>query len=333
MIHYENLEFRHLEYIVAVAEERTFTAGAQKVRKGQSNVSRQIAVLERDLGFKIFERDRNGVSLTHAGEELLVFARKMLQMRKEVIDLLRAIHQADLKPFRLGFSPFVVRHVVDTVYETYRDLFPVGSIHAESGDSDKLLEQLEGGSLDAALVTLPHIHNGFSEQRIMHEPLVVCMREDDPLAQHEEVPPAALNEMLGIFSDPRHHPKAHQRLMEMLDEQGIKPKFSNPNFNPEHIQWMVRTRLCLALISASEVVQEGLTTRAIQGVRWTIDSALVYCTDHKQLALPLLLRDLEKKFPIGSPVSYKKPPRSVTEAEAQTELPFRDKLASSGGHS
>ena len=67
MIHYENLEFRHLEYIVAVAEERTFTAGAQKVRKGQSNVSRQIAVLERDLGIKIFERDRNGVSLIRAG--------------------------------------------------------------------------------------------------------------------------------------------------------------------------------------------------------------------------------------------------------------------------
>jgi DNA-binding transcriptional LysR family regulator len=42
MIHYENLEFRHLEYIVAVAEERTFTAGAQKVRKGQSNVSDRL---------------------------------------------------------------------------------------------------------------------------------------------------------------------------------------------------------------------------------------------------------------------------------------------------
>src|SRR6202789_3702071 len=333
MIHYENLEFRHLEYIVAVAEEKTFTAGAQKVRKGQSNVSRQIAVLEQDLGIKIFERDRNGVSLTHVGEELLVFARKMLQMRKEVIDLLRAVHQADLKPFRLGFSPFVARHVVDTVYETYRDLFPVGSIHAESGDSDKLLEHLEEGRLDAALITLPHIRNGFSEQRIMHEPLVVCMRVDDPLAQHEEVPPAALNGMLGIFSDPRHHPKAHERLLEMLDELGIEPKFTNPTFNSEHVQWMVRTRLCLAFISASEVVQEGLTTRPIQGVRWTIDLALIYRKEHKQLALPLLLRDLEKKFPVGSPVSQKKPSQSATDGTAQGELPFIDKRASSGGHS
>ena len=223
MIHYENLEFRHLEYIIAVAEERTFTAGAQKVRKGQSNVSRQIAVLERDLGFKIFERDRNGVSLTQVGQELLVFARKMLQMRKEVIDLLRAMHQAALKPFRLGFSPFVAQQIVDTVYETYRDLFPVGGIHAESGDSDKLLEQVEDGTIDAALITLPRTQNGFSEQRIMHEPLVVCMREDDPLAQHEEVPPAALTGMLGIFSDPRHHPKAHERLMEMLESNGLSP--------------------------------------------------------------------------------------------------------------
>jgi DNA-binding transcriptional LysR family regulator len=58
---------------------------------------------------------------THVGEELLVFVRRMLQMRKEVIDLLRAMHQPDLKPFRLGFSPFAARHIVDTVYETYLD--------------------------------------------------------------------------------------------------------------------------------------------------------------------------------------------------------------------
>ena len=166
----------------------------------------------------------------------------------------------------------------------------------------------------------------------MHEPLVVCMR-DARLAQHEEVPPAALNGMLGIFSDPRHHPKAHERLLEMLDEQGIEPKFTNPTFNSEHVQWMVRTRLCLALISASEVVQEGLTTRPIQGVRWTIDSALIYRAEHKQLALPLLLRDLEKKFPVGSPASQKKPPQSVKDGAAQGELPFKGKRASSGGHS
>lgn len=333
MIHYENLEFRHLEYVIAVAEEKTFTAGAQKVRKGQSNVSRQIAVLEHDLGIKIFERDRNGVRLTHVGEELLVFARQMLQTRREVVDVLGAIQQADLKPFRLGFSPFVVKQVVDTVYQTYRDLFPVGSIHAESGDSDKLLDHLTEGKLDAALITLPHAADGFNEQRIMHEPLVVCMRRDDPLAQQEEVPPEALNGRLGIFSDPRHHRRAHERLLEMLDEHGIEPKVTNPTFNSEHVQWMVRENICLALISASQVLQDDLTTRSIQGVTWTIDSVLVYRPEHRQLALPLLLRDLEKKFPVGSQRSQKKPPQSATDVEAQAELPFRDKSASNGGHS
>jgi len=131
----------------------------------------------------------------------------------------------------------------------------------------------------------------------MHEPLVVCMR-DARLAQHEEVPPAALNGMLGIFSDPRHHPKAHERLLEMLDEQGIEPKFTNPTFNSEHVQWMVRTRLCLALISASEVVQEGLTTRPIQGVRWTIDSALVSLSNSLIEALPVTsLSHIPKREP------------------------------------
>ncbi len=300
MTHYENLEFRHLEYVIAVAEAKTFTAGAQKVGKGQSNVSRQIAVLEHDLGIQIFQRGRHGVSLTHVGEELIVFARQMLQTRREVIDVLRAIQQADLEPFRLGFSPFVVKQVVDTVYQTYRDLFPVGSIHAESGDSDDLLVRLTQGKLDAALITLPHVHDGFKEQCIMHEAMVVCMRKDDPLAQQEEVPPEELNGRLGIFSDPRHHPRAHARLLEMLEEQGIEPKVMNPTFNTEHVLWMVREKICLALISESQPLQDDLTTRPIQGVKWTIDSAIIYRSEHQQLALPLLLRNLEKKFPAGS---------------------------------
>ncbi len=138
---------------------------------------------------------------------------------------------------------------------------------------------------------------------------------------------------LGIFSDPRHHPRAHERLLEMLDEQGIEPKVINPTFNSEHVLWMVRESICLALIAASQSLQDDLTTRPIQGVTWTIDSALIYRAEHKQLALPLLLRDLEKKFPVGSPASQKKPTRSIAEIEVQSTLPFQDKGRFSGGHS
>jgi DNA-binding transcriptional LysR family regulator len=227
-----------------------------------------------------------------------------------------------MRPFRLGFTPFIEHQVISTVCDAYRDLFPKGSIHPENGDTEDVIRRLRAAELDAALVTLPVLPDGYCIQPVMHEPLVVCVRKDDPLAQQNELPAESLNGRLAIFSDPRHHPRAHQRLLEMLEGQEIIPKISNPTFNSEHVQWMVRERLCIALIRQSEPLHEDLTTRPIEGVNWTIDSAIAYREEHDQEALPLLLRDLEKRFSVAEPSSPKKPPQRVREKQEQQRLSF-----------
>jgi hypothetical protein len=85
---------------------------------------------------------------------------------------------------------------------------------------------------------------------------------------------------------------------------------------------MVRERLCIALIRQSEPLHEDLTTRPIEGVNWTIDSAIAYREEHDQEALPLLLRDLEKRFSVAEPSSHKKPPQRVRERQEQQRLSF-----------
>lgn len=314
---YDFLEFRHLRYIVGIVEAGTFTAAAPRLGIVQSALSRQIRELEDLLHIQIFEPGSS--TLTDAGETLYRLALRALPERQEVIDAAQAIHQASLMPFRLGFTQFVDKHVLATVSQAYRDLFPKSSITPENGDMAELLERLGHGDLDAALVTLPLHRNGFTVQQIMHEPLAVCMRKGDPLAQYEEIPPELLNERLAIFSDPRHHPLAHARLLELLAEQGIQPRISSPTFNGEHIQWMVREGLCLALIPKHEQLHEDLVCKPIKGVEWTIDSAIVYRAEHKQTALPVLVRDLERRFSIAI---QKKPPQTTRTDRQQDELPF-----------
>lgn len=314
---YDFLEFRHLASIVGVAEYGTFTAAAPHLNIVQSALSRQMRELEDQLRIQIFEP--GSATLTAAGESLLAYARRALVEREEVVNAAIAIHQAALEPFRLGFSPFVDKCVLATVSRAYRDQFPKGDISPETGDTNELLERLKQGTLDAALVTLPLSPDGFQVQQIMHEPLVVSIRKDDPLAEYAEIPPNVLNGRLAIFSDPRHHPLAHERLLEMLEEQGIKPRMSNPTFNSEHVQWMVREKLCLALIPKREALHDELTSRPIQGVEWTIDSAVVYPTESKQKALPVLLRDLERRFSVAT---QKKPPHLAKPEKVQEQLPF-----------
>jgi DNA-binding transcriptional LysR family regulator len=311
---YDHLEFRHLKYIVAVAEQGTFTAGALSVPVAQSALSRQIADIEQIYNIQIFERARGGTgaNLTPAGEALLTFARQLLQTRTEIIEAAQAIHQSALLPFRLGFSPLVEEQVVDTVCHAYHELFPKGQIQPEGADTEDLFETLAQGELDAALVTLPGPEHGISVQPVMRQPLVVCIPEEDRLAGLSEIPPSALNERLSSFCDPRQHPRAHARLLGTLNEHGIVLRAANPAFNADHVQWMVKERICYALIREHEPLRDGLTTRPIQGLNLTVDSAIAYKSDSEQLALRLLLQDLEKRFPLANMRPQRKLPGSVS---------------------
>jgi DNA-binding transcriptional LysR family regulator len=174
---YDRLEFKHFKSIIAIAEEGTMTAAASRIRLAQSAISRQIGELEDAFEIQIFERDHAGSTLTPAGESLLQFARELLQTRKDIVKAVQAIHQAAMRPFRLGFTPFIEHEVITTVCDAYQELFPKGRIEPENGDTDDIIRRLSAAELDAAL---------------------------------------ELDQRLAIFSDPHHHPQAHTRLLEIL---------------------------------------------------------------------------------------------------------------------
>ena len=75
----ERMEFRHLRYFVAVAEEQHFYRAAQRVGIEQSPLSRAIRALERDIGVNLLERSSRGSKVTPAGEIFLHHARTIVE--------------------------------------------------------------------------------------------------------------------------------------------------------------------------------------------------------------------------------------------------------------
>jgi DNA-binding transcriptional LysR family regulator len=306
----DHLEFRLLKYFVAVVEAGTFTAAAARLHVAQSAVSTQIRTLEDILNVTLFDRE-HGNSLTAEGRLMFRYAKSSLKTRTRFIQTLQAIHSGTLQPLRLGFSPFVQKALLHSVSALYKEVLPDCEMIPESGDTDQVIERIQSNKLDAAIVTLPVVGDDLEAHVLEREPLVVCMRNTDPLAEYEVVPPSSLDNKISIFTYQRHHPTAYNRLVEMFAEIGIRPRPCEPTLNIEHVQWMVREGHCYSLIRAGRTLMNGLVTRPIAGVDWTIDTALVLRADNENPALSLFVEELTNRFRQSPEIPEKKPVVSV----------------------
>lgn len=306
----EHLDFRLLKYIVAIAEEGTFTAAAARLHLSQSALSTQIRTLEDNLGIKIFDRER-GTTLTAEGKVLLRYGKEGLRTRDHIVQTIQAIHAGRMTPLRLAFTPFVLNPLLRAVSELYRELIPDSDIIPESEDTEEAIARVRDGECDAALVTLPIRSEGLDTHILEQERLVVCMRNDDPLATYQAVPSTALSNKICVFTYQKHHPVAYERILQMFAEIGVTPRPCKPTMNIDHIQWMVKEGGCYSLIRAGRPLAFGLTTRPIEGVEWTIDTAIVCTTNHRNPALSLLIGELLKRHDIQSSINNKKPVTSI----------------------
>lgn len=177
----------------------------------------------------------------------------------------------------------------------------------ESGDTDQVIDRIRTNKLDAAIVTLPIAGDDLELHVLEREPLLVCMRNTDPLAEYEAVTPSSLNNKISIFAYQKHHPAAYSRLLEMFTAVGITTRPCEPTHNIEHIQWMVKEGHCYSLMRAGRTLMNGLVTRPVVGVDWTIDTALVLRADNENPALFLFVEELTNRFWQSAEIHEKKP--------------------------
>jgi DNA-binding transcriptional LysR family regulator len=273
---FDLVEFRHLKYIAAIAETANFTRAAERLFLAQPSLSKQIKDLEDGIGIQIFVRHHDGVRMTAAGQMVVSYAQEAVKTRNEIILAARAVHCGEIPALRIGFSCFVQQEILRSLSDAYASLFRDCRIQFAGGDPARILRRMEEKNLDAAVLHLPVSGSDWAIERIASAPLVVCMRADDPLAQHTEIQPSELGKKLKTFRSPEAHPEAHARLMEMLAEIGIEPEVSCLATTPADIQWMVQSGSGLALIDPKSPLDPSLTTRPIANVNWTVDTAFVH---------------------------------------------------------
>ena len=182
------MEIRQLRAFVAIAESGTFTAGALRVHVTQAAISMQIRQLETEIGAKVFVRAPRHVILTEAGEQLLRRARHILREHDAAIDEIAELAGAERGRLRIGSaSAMVLSEQLPAILKELRKQHPAAEISVISGTSEVLVDQILGGDVDVAFVSLPVDVRGIKTERLSQDQLVAIASPRHKLAKQRTI--------------------------------------------------------------------------------------------------------------------------------------------------
>ncbi|GAA1937424.1 LysR substrate-binding domain-containing protein [Microbacterium aoyamense] len=171
-----------LRGFVAVAQTGNFTRAAEQLYLAQPSLSRQISALEHDLGTVLFDRVRSGSTLTASGDALLPLARRMLADADAVRHTLDELAGLRRGRVRLGATPTLCVSLVAEVLSDFHTAHPAIELHISEQGSRRLLDELDAGELDLALITTSDAEasDRFAVARLLVEELVVISASAEP---------------------------------------------------------------------------------------------------------------------------------------------------------
>ncbi len=178
------MDLRALHYFVVVAEERNITRAAERLKMSQPPLSNQIKGLEEELGVQLFIRGKRQLTITDAGLLLYRRARQILELSEQTRQEVQSTEglSGDLNISLVeGRAPYLLSRWI----AGFRQEFPRVAVHLWNGSGDEVIERVQRGLADLALVAKPYnaeLLEGFSVGR---EPWVAMMSREHPLAQEE----------------------------------------------------------------------------------------------------------------------------------------------------
>ena len=173
--------------MVSVAEERRFTRAAAKLHVAQPSVSSAIAALEQELGAALFHRYRSEVALTGAGEVFLPWARQVLADCEAGTAAVRDLLGLQRGRLALGSTPSLTTNLLPPVLAAFHASHPGLDLTLHEAGSQDLVDRLERGEMDVAVVILPVNRPWVQTTEIKREELVLAVNRTHPYAARKSI--------------------------------------------------------------------------------------------------------------------------------------------------
>lgn len=224
-----------LRYFLAVAETGNFSRAARSVAVTQPTLSAGIAKLERELGARLFDRDRQRVALTPAGSRFLVRARRIAAEYEHA--LVEMAEPAEPSLLRVGVLNTIPTHLIGRALAEHRERSGE-TLELLDGSERDLAERLERGRIDVALTVVRPHHARYQPEVLSRERYMMVLPPGHPLAGEREVLAEQLAQDRMAL---RRHCEALPEINRFFTQRGVRPRFVLKTTSDERVLSVIRS--------------------------------------------------------------------------------------------
>ncbi len=255
------MDLRLLRCFQVAADELNFGRAARRLNILPSSLSRNIGLLENDMGLRLFRRTTREVSLTPSGHLLLREARLLLQHAQRVEDEVRSAAGSEERVFRIGAMDAAAVGLIPQLLHDFREIEPDLELLLLEEKSAKLMPKLLSGALDVAIVSqpmspMPELEFHF----LLNQPIVVALPAGYALADRGSLRVSDLEDVPLILPSPRGRPHSYNLTMQLFLDANLQPKIAQQAEEKQTIINMVGAEIGAA------IVPYWASRNAVQGV-------------------------------------------------------------------
>lgn len=296
------MELRHLRYFIAVAEELHFGRAAARLHIAQPPLSRQIQVLERELGVSLFTRRNRRIELTAAGQTFLEGARQTVNAAELATRDAQRASRGEIGRLALGFVESAAYTVLPTLLRSFRMRYPNVELSLQTMTTQDQVAVFQERGIQVGILRPPVGERMLALHTVAREPLVVAVPESHPLARSDRVPLAALAAEPLIVYPRSYGPGIHDAILSQCVHAGFTPHAVQEVANMTTIAGLVAGGIGIALVIApiEHLHSQGVAYRPVDGDIPSWELALAWRRDDRSSVVRAFLSTAHEV--IGEPM-------------------------------
>ncbi|WAH60790.1 LysR family transcriptional regulator [Pseudomonas silvicola] len=234
-------ELAQLRCFTTVATELNFRRAAERLNMTQPPLSRQIQLLEHNLGVELFTRSTRSVVLTAAGRAFYIEAQNLLERAHQAAIAARRFAEGDIGSVTISFVGSAVYEFLPRVIAEARLSQPHVKISLSEMNTYQQHEALRGRRIDLGIARAPLQQMGYESECLVREPFVLAVPGSHPLATASQVRVDDLDAQPFLMYSHSAYPPFNELLTGALRSAQV---------TPEYIQWLGSSLTILALVNA-----------------------------------------------------------------------------------